>query len=136
MDASSPSISDAELHLLKLLWERGPGTVRDLLDIVRDEGRDWAYTTVQTLLLRLEQKGFVTTDKKARAHVFVPRVTREVLLDRQLNDLAERVCDGASAPLVLSLVKGGRFSREELARFRHLLDELEDGEPPVAPAGS
>ena len=62
--------SDSELEVLKALWEIGPATVRDLHGPLQESGSSWAYTTVQTLLARLEQKGYVRCDKSGRAHVF------------------------------------------------------------------
>ena len=61
MDASS--LGDNELDLLKMLWEHGPGTVRTVNEVLQRQGRRWAYTTVLTLLSRLEAKGYATSDK-------------------------------------------------------------------------
>lgn len=121
----SRSISDAELDVLKVLWAKGPATVREILDELVGQGRSWAYTTVQTLLGRLVQKGFVSNDKRGRAHEFAPAVSREDLLGEQLDDLVERVCDGVPAPLMLSLVQKQRFTPEDVQRFRKMLDDLE-----------
>jgi predicted transcriptional regulator len=118
------SVSDAELDVLKSLWDDGPGTPRDLLQRLGRKGRSWAYTTVQTLLMRLFEKGFVTSDKSARAHVFSALVTRDDLLARELGDLAARVCGGEATPLMLNLVKGRRFSADEIRDFRKMLDRL------------
>ncbi len=119
------SVSDTELEVLKALWDVGPGTVRDIHTALADAGRSWAYTTVQTLLLRLEQKYYVSCDKRERAHVFDARVSRDEFLSEHLDELADRVCDGRSVPLVLSLVQGQRFTPTELKQFRELLDSLE-----------
>lgn len=123
------AVSDAELEILKVLWDLGEGTVRDVLREAAEQRRDWAYTTAQTLLTRLQEKGFVASEKRGRAHHFRPTVSRDELLGQGLEDLAERVCDGASLPLLLNLVQRTRFSPEELKRFRELLDGLEPGEP-------
>ena len=117
-------VSDAELDVLKSLWDDGPGTPRDVLHRLKGRGRSWAYTTVQTLLMRLFDKGFVSSDKSARAHVFSARVTRDELLTRELGDLATRVCGGEATPLMLNLVKGRRFRPDEIRDFRELLDRL------------
>lgn len=121
----SRSISDAELDVLKVLWSHGPTTVREILDELTGQGRSWAYTTVQTLLGRLVQKGFVSSDKRGRAHEFAAVVSRQDLLGEQLDDLVERVCDGVPGPLVLSLVQKEGFTPEDVQRFRKLLDDLE-----------
>jgi len=118
------SISDAELVVLKTLWRLGSGTVRDVHAALGARGRSAAYSTVQTFLLRLQQKGYVTSEKSLRAHVFRPVVTREAFVSEQLDDITERVYDGGAVPLVLSLVQGRRFSREEIDQLRRLVDEL------------
>ncbi|MEW6073760.1 MAG: BlaI/MecI/CopY family transcriptional regulator [Planctomycetota bacterium] len=120
-------VSDAELEILKVLWDRGPGTVRDVLRNLRRAGREWAYTTAQTLLLRLREKGFVASTKEGRAFVFRPTVSRDDLLGQSLEALADRVCDGAALPLLLRLVQSARFTPADIRRFRGLLDELEEG---------
>jgi predicted transcriptional regulator len=120
---NQPGLSEAEQEVLKALWDRGPGNVREIKDVLADRGRRWAYTTVATLLQRLQVKQYVTADSSAVPHVYRAVVTREELLDRRLRDAAEELCDGQAAPLILALVQGNRFSAEELARFRRLLDE-------------
>ena len=125
MSADFHAISDAELSVLKRLWEHGPGTPRTLRDALADEGSDWAYTTVQTLLHRLLKKGYVTRKRQGAAQLYTAACEQDELLRRHLDDLAERVCDGEAAPLVLSLVEGKRFSKAELRRLREMLDEAE-----------
>jgi len=119
------SISETELDILKVLWEHGPGTVREINELLRPQGRRWAYTTVLTLLQRLEAKGVVTSDKSGMAHVFRPAVTREKLLRQRLKDLANQLCEGTATPLVQALVEGQRFTPQEISHFRQLLDALE-----------
>lgn len=126
--AESRSVSDAELEVLKTLWKSGPGTVREIDARLRRRKRHWAYNTVLTLLSRLRDKGYVRSEPRGTAHVFEAAVTREELLRRRLSELADQVCDGVASPLVAALVKGQRFTPEELARFRQLLDELEQQE--------
>lgn len=118
-------LSKTELEVLKALWDHGPGTVRDLNALLEARGRTWAYTTVQTLLHRLLAKGYVARDKRSIPHVFRPTVSRERLLRQRLKDLANQLCGGAASPLVLALVETERFSPDEIARLRQLLDELE-----------
>lgn len=125
---SAPTVSDAELDVLKALWEHGPATVREVEARLRRRKRKWAYTTVLTLLSRLREKGYVASDTGQTAHVFRPAVSRDQLLRHGLSELAERICDGTASPLVHALVKGRRFSADEIAHFRKLLDELEQKE--------
>ena len=125
MASRRPSISETELDILRVLWEHGPGTVRAINGLLRRQGRRWAYTTVLTLLQRLEAKGYVASDKSGQAHVFRAGLSRERLLRQRLKELANQLCEGTATPLVLALVEGQRFTSEELEQFRRLLDELE-----------
>jgi predicted transcriptional regulator len=120
---STVSISDAELLILKALWDRGPATVRELLDGL---GTEWAYTTVQTLVQRLVEKGHVRADRRELAHVFAAKTKREDLAARQVDEVATSLLDGAVAPLVLRLVERTRFTPAEIARFRELLQAAEN----------
>jgi BlaI family transcriptional regulator, penicillinase repressor len=116
-------LSDAEREVLKVLWSHGSGTIREINGVLKHGGRRWAYTTVATLLQRLTVKKYVASDPSAVPHVFRSVVTREELLERRLKDTADELCDGRAAPLVLALVEGTRFSADELARLRQLLNE-------------
>jgi predicted transcriptional regulator len=128
--ADRPGLSEAEMEVLKALWANGPGTVRELNELLA--GRRWAYTTVLTLLQRLVAKGYAAREAAGVAHVFRAVVTREEVLERRLKETANELCDGSAAPLLLALVQGNTFSPEELARFRRLLDEA-GGKPRRSP---
>jgi predicted transcriptional regulator len=113
-----------------MLWEHGPATVREIHAVAQGQGRTWAYTTVLTMLGRLEAKGLVTSDKSGLAHVFRPAMTRDRLLRQRLRDLADQLCEGTASPLVQALVEGQRLTPEEISHFRRLLDQLEGEKPP------
>jgi len=123
MTQRSNDVSDAELDVLRVLWKRDSGTVREVQTWLRPKKRRWAYTTVQTLLNRLEAKGYVKSDKSAQAHVFSPAVPRQRFLAQRLKALADDICDGTAALLVLALVQSQQFSQEEIEEFRRLIDE-------------
>jgi BlaI family penicillinase repressor len=131
--ASKPGLSEAEMEVLKVLWDFGPATVRALNRELEGRGRRWAYTTVATLLQRLAVKGFAISSASEIPHLYRAAVSREEFLDRRLRDAADELCDGNAAPLVLALVQGYRFTPEELARFRRLLDAAAAGEVPATP---
>ena len=130
---SQPGLSESEREVLKALWDHGPGTVREINALLARRGRRWAYTTVATLLQRLLAKQYVASDPTVVPHVYRAAVTRDELLGRRLQDAADELCDGRAAPLVLALVQGGRFSAEELARLRRLLDEAAGSPGPEPP---
>jgi predicted transcriptional regulator len=125
VDSPKPPISQSEREVLIVLWEQGPGTVREIGQRLRRSGRRWAYTTVMTLLGRLEAKGYVSSDKSGFAHVFSAAVSRDDVVQQRLEALAEEFCDGEPAPLLLALVQGHRFNADELAEFRRLIRDLE-----------
>ena len=127
MAAHHRLVTDTELEILKALWTLSEGTVREVLENLGPNGKDWAYTTAQTLLNRLQEKGCVESEKRGRAFVFRPTVSRDDLLGGSLDDLASRVCDGKALPLVLNLVSSSKFTAKELQSFRTLLDELQGG---------
>jgi BlaI family penicillinase repressor len=81
------------------------------------------YSTVATLLRRLESKGYATSESVNGSLVYRAAVSREDLLDRRLKEAAAELCDGAAVPLVLALVQGNRFTTEELDRIRRIIDE-------------
>jgi predicted transcriptional regulator len=123
--ARQPPISETELDVLKVLWEHGPATVRQVNGVLRRHGRRYAYTTVLTLLQRLEAKGHVHSDKGGVAHVFSASVSRDGLLRRRLDELANELCDGTATPLVQALVEGNRLTPADIEQLRRLLDQLD-----------
>jgi BlaI family transcriptional regulator, penicillinase repressor len=118
-------LGSAELDVLKVLWDRGSCTVREVLDEFHVRGRRVAYTTVLTLLTRLEQKGAVASDKSEQAYVYRPKVTRERITATRLKTLVHQLYDGAATPLVLQLMQSEKFSPEEIAQLQQLIDRLE-----------
>lgn len=121
-----PPISETELEVLRVLWDAPTGTVREIQAALRPHGRRWAYTTVQTLLQRLLEKGYVRSDRSGTAHVFRAAVSRDRLLQQRLSALSVDFCEGAASPLVLALVEGVRFTPAEIEQFRKLLDQLDE----------
>lgn len=115
----------AELEVLNVLWDSGPATVRQVMRRLHDGGRRVAYTTVLTFLTRLEQKGFVRSNKSEIAYVYRAAVTRERVRKSRLSELVEGLYDGAAGPLVLQLVRTGKLQREEIAELHRLIEELD-----------
>jgi len=119
-------LGSSELEVLKVLWEEAPCTVRDVLNHLHERGRHVAYTTVQTLLTRLEQKNYVRSDKTGVAHVFRPRLTRDRVTKSRLKALVDQLYDGAAGPLVLQLVRTERLKPEEVEQLHELIEALDD----------
>jgi predicted transcriptional regulator len=120
-------ITETELAILEVLWKKGPRTTRQITGVLYPRGTFSHYATVQSLLLRLEDKGLVTRDREARAHVFAAALAREEVLGRKLGRLAERFCKGSLSPLLTHLVKSKGLTAEERRQLRALLDEADRG---------
>lgn len=118
-------LGNAELEVLKVLWDEGPSTVRDVLTHLHDRGKRVAYTTVQTLLTRLEQKRYVACDRSDTAHVFKPRVTRDRVTRSRLKTLVDQLYDGAAGPLVLQLVRNERLTPRDIEELQKLIERLD-----------
>lgn len=117
-------MSDAEREVLKVLWDYGPLGVKDVLARFTEAGQDWSRSTVITLLQRLERKGYVQCDKSQFAFVFKAAVSREDEMRARMKELASELCDGETLPLVLAFAQQHRFSADELARFRKMIDSI------------
>ncbi len=118
-------LGEAELQVLKALWDAGPATVREVMIRLHAAGRRVAYTTVLTFLTRLEQKGYVRSDKSDLAYVYRPAVTRNQVTRSRLKSVIDSLFDGEAAPLVLQLMKTERFSAQELAELQKHIDQIE-----------
>jgi predicted transcriptional regulator len=117
-------VTDAELLVLRALWQDGPSTIRALADRLYPGGGASEYATVQKLLERLEAKDHVSRKAEGRQHVFRARVRREDLLARRLREAAAQLSDGSLTPVITHLVGAARLSREELRDLRRLVDRL------------
>lgn len=125
MPKKSAAVTATELEVLQALWKHGPATVRGLAAHFGSR-KGWAYTTIQTLLYRLQEKGFVGADKRSTPHVFKAKVSRRELLRRRLRDLADTLCDGTATPLLMTLVEDQPPEEETIHELRELLDRLEE----------
>lgn len=125
MPRKAQDVTDAELAILQVLWEKGQATVRDLVERLYPTGTTSDLATVQKLLKRLESKDCVLRDRSGWPHVFRPGIQRDELIVRRLRNTAEALCNGSLAPLLTNLVKTGDVSGEEIDRLRGLLDSLE-----------
>jgi len=122
------SIGNAELEVLRLLWEHGAMTVREVCTLLEAQGHEWAYTTVQTMLRRLADKGVVSVEKLGSVNRFEAVLSREQVVGEEVSQLIDRYCDDGVAPLMLALVQQGRFTPDEIEEFRALLDRLDEKE--------
>jgi len=126
--AAVPRPTDAELAILRVLWDRGPSTVREVHEALRSS-QSSGYTSVLKLLQIMTDKGLVVRDETNRAHVYGPKLSEQRTQLQLLSDLVDRAFAGSSAKLVLQALSGRRATREELRDIRALLDKLEERKP-------
>jgi predicted transcriptional regulator len=125
MDQISKDVTDAELAVLQVLWDRGESTIRQLADVLYPGGADTGYATVQKLLERLEDKEHVARDRSGHAHLFRAVTDRDTLVGHRLRAMAEKLCGGLMGPLLTHLVRAETLSKQERQQLRTLIDELD-----------
>jgi BlaI family transcriptional regulator, penicillinase repressor len=116
--------TDAELAILRVLWARGPSTVRE---VAREMGREGAYTTILKLLQIMTEKRLVCRDESPRTHVYEAAWTEGETQQQLVTDLLDRVFDGSASRLVMQALASKKTSRKELAEIRKLLDQQRGG---------
>ena len=124
VDRQPPRPTDAELAILRVLWERGPSTVRDVHDDLNRHSAT-GYTTVLKLLQIMTEKGLVIRDETQRAHIYEARHSEQKTQRQLLSDLADRAFGGSAAKLVMQALSGRKANSDELNAIRDLLDRLE-----------
>jgi len=114
----------AELEILQVLWERGPSTVREVHEALKQE-KDLGYTTVLKLMQIMTSKGLVRRNEDQRAHIYEAQQPAEKTKRQLAADVLERVFDGSARELLLHALAAQRSSRQEIEELRNLLDEHE-----------
>jgi predicted transcriptional regulator len=114
--------TEAELEILRVLWERGPSTVRQVHESLATQ-RETGYTTTLKLMQIMADKGLVTRDESSRTHIYASRVSQETTQRQLVNDLVDRAFGGSAAELVLRALSSHKTSDEELQEIRRLIDE-------------
>jgi BlaI family transcriptional regulator, penicillinase repressor len=117
----APRPTDAELAILRILWDRGPSTVRQVHDILGRE-RPAAYTTALKLLQIMIEKGLVERDERDRTHVYRAKLSEETTQRQLVRDLVDRAFGGSSMKLVMQALATRRASAEELRDIRKAID--------------
>jgi predicted transcriptional regulator len=118
----SPTMTDGELRLIRVLWEKGQATVGEVVDALNTRPKP-AYNTVLTLLRIMEKKGYVTHRKDGRAFIFRPTVERADASRSALQMLVDRFFEGSPRLLMLNLLEGGQLSPEALKQLKERIEE-------------
>jgi BlaI family transcriptional regulator, penicillinase repressor len=121
---TTPRPTDAELAILRILWRRGPSTVRQVHEDLERRSLT-GYTTVLKLLQIMTEKGLVERDESERAHVYMAKLPEEQTLGQLVGDLLDRAFEGSSSRLVMRALESRPATREELSEIRRLLDQME-----------
>ena len=121
-NASAPRPTDAELAILRVLWERGPSTVRQVHEVLVARVGQTAYTTALKLLQIMTEKGLVRRDDTDRTHVFTSRLSEEQTQRQLVRDLLDRAFGGSASKLVMQALNARRATPEELGEIRTLIE--------------
>jgi predicted transcriptional regulator len=119
-----PRPTEAELAILRVLWDRGPSTVRDVQQALEVE-RGTGYTTALKLLQIMTEKGLVRRDERQRTHIYEAVLPAEATQRQLVRDLLDRAFGGSARQLVMQALSAERASKADLAEIRKLLDTLE-----------
>ena len=114
----------SELEILRVLWARGPSTVREVYEALREQ-KSLGYTTVLKLLQIMTAKGTVRRNEEQRAHVYEACQPAEETKRQLVGDVLHRVFEGSASELMIHALEGRRTSQKELDELRRLLDEYE-----------
>ncbi len=123
-----PRPTDTELSILRVLWQHGPGSVRETLKRFNEtQGAEAGYTTILKMLQIMTDKGLVERDDSRRPQVYRARLAQEQTQRQLLDDLLDRAFGGSAKDLVMQALASKEASEEELAHVERLLDKLEGG---------
>jgi predicted transcriptional regulator len=123
-----PRPTDSELAILRVLWERGPSTVRVVNEALADSAEP-GYTTTLKLMQIMVEKRLLTRDDSARSHVYAASVSRDQTQRELVTDLVDRAFGGSAATLVMHALGSSRTSPDELAAIQKLIDQHRRKEP-------
>ena len=112
-----------ELQIMKVVWDMGAATAHDVRDVLSGGGRKPAYSTVRTMMAKIEAKGYLEHRVKDRTFVYRATITEKQVRRSMLGDLLDRAFDGSAQLLLTSLVEQKRIGPTELRAIRKLLDE-------------
>lgn len=124
MPRPAQDVTDTELAMLQVLWDKGTATRRQITDALYPNGGPAHYTTVQKLMERLEAKGYVRHQRSQGVLSYTATVDREQLISQRLRTVAEKLCGGSLTPLFMNLVRAKPLTAQELDEFQAILREL------------
>jgi predicted transcriptional regulator len=111
-----------ELQIMNVVWEKGKATVHDVKDVL-GRGRKPAYSTILTMMRKLEAKGYLEHDVDDRTYVYRPTISQQTVRHGVLGDIVDRLFEGSPSLLLNSLVEQNRISEKELKQIQKLIKE-------------
>jgi BlaI family penicillinase repressor len=129
MARPTPDVSDGELAVMQVLWDRGISSIRQVTDLVFPKGSAVHYATVQKQLERLESKGFVSRDRSLYVHRFSAAVPRDELIGRRVRAVVDKLCGGSLVPLLSHLAHAPELTDAERKLLRDLIRRRNDPAP-------
>ena len=120
-----PRPTDSELDILRVLWNRGPSTVRDVFEDL-NQTKPTGYTTVLKLMQIMAEKNLVRRNEKNRAHVYEARLPEEQTQNQLVGDLLDRAFGGSASRLVMRALSNTRTSAEDLSEIRRIIDGMQE----------
>jgi len=121
---SAPSPTDAELEILRVLWDHGASTVREVHTVI-SERKPVGYTTVLKQMQVMHQKGLLARSDRFRSHVYQPAQSQAQMQRRLASSILQQVFDGSARQLLQSALAGRKVDAAELDEIRHVLDQYE-----------
>ncbi len=118
-----PPLANAELAIMNLLWKKDRMTAREIREMLYPDKEKAQHGTVQRLLQRLEDKGYIDRDRTLSVHFFSTKVDRQDYAGSQLESLASRLTGGSLAPIITHFVEEKKLSRDDMMELRAILDE-------------
>ncbi len=115
------AMSPAETEILRITWELGKASVQQVVDALPKD-REIAYATVQTMLRRLEKKGYLRHERQGKAHVFLAAANKDEVISRSVGDFLNRLFGGDPVPLVQYLAEHGKITQADIERLQKLID--------------
>jgi predicted transcriptional regulator len=120
---ATPKPTPSELEMLRLLWQSGPATAKQVHQAALEARPDMNYATVLRLLQVMHTKGLLTRDESQRAHVYAPAQEQDSLQTNLLKELIQKAFSGSGKALVLAALRGGHVSKKEREEIQALLDQ-------------
>jgi BlaI family transcriptional regulator, penicillinase repressor len=124
MRPRSATLTPQELEIMKIVWQKGQASVRDVYETLL-ERRKIAYTTVMTMMRVLERKGYLKTRRENRAFIYRPAHAERQVLRSMVREFVDRVFNGSAHPLLVHLVEDRRLSKDEIEELERLVREAE-----------